>query len=80
MRPEHRVWTAGRTSPLSQLVDMPLLVQKDWTELPLEYPGHADLDNQAVTYLMIDPQSGLAPKRLAEKDVSSNILYLPLMR
>lgn len=61
--PEHAVWTIGRVSPLSQLMDMPILIHRENEELSLEHHNIADLDNQAVTYLMVDPQTGLAPER-----------------
>lgn len=61
--PNHPVWTTGTVSPLSQIVGIPLLIHRELEEQPLETPNVADKDNQAVTYLMIDPESGYASAR-----------------
>ncbi len=61
--PDHLVWKSGNISPLSQVVGVPILIHRETEEQPLETPNDCDLDNQAVTYMMIDPDSGFAPSR-----------------
>ncbi|KAI0702302.1 hypothetical protein BC835DRAFT_1411127 [Cytidiella melzeri] len=59
----HPVWTTGAISPLSQIVGLPLLIHRELEEVPVNVRNDADKDNQAVTYLMIDPETGYAPPR-----------------
>lgn len=59
----HPVWPTGTVSPLSQLVDMPILIYRERRELPLDRRNIMDLDNQAVTHIMVDPETGIAPAR-----------------
>jgi len=57
---------AGYLSPISQLIGQPILVYRHLQDDPLGYLSHPlreHLDNQSVTYLMIDPESGFAPAR-----------------
>ncbi|KAI0086479.1 hypothetical protein BDY19DRAFT_960091 [Irpex rosettiformis] len=61
--PSHPVWTTGAISPISQIVGVPLLIHREVEEQSLSDPSKGDKDNQAVTYLMIDPETGLAPAR-----------------
>ncbi|KAJ3556196.1 hypothetical protein NM688_g2160 [Phlebia brevispora] len=61
--PSHPVWRMGNVSPLSQLVDMPILIYRERPEAELEVDNIADMDNQAVTYFMVDPETGIAPAR-----------------
>lgn len=64
--PEHPVWNAwrhGGVSPVSQLIGVPLLIHREHEELPLDTPNIAEKDNQSVTYLMIDPETGFAAPR-----------------
>ena len=42
---------------------MPILIHRERAELPLGEENIANLDNQAVTYFMVDPETGLAPTR-----------------
>lgn len=60
---EHPVWTMRAISPVSQIVGVPLLIHRELQETPLTVPNDANLDNQAVTYLMISPETGLAAPR-----------------
>jgi len=50
----------GVVSPISRLIGVPLVISRHMAEDPLAIPRQASLDNQAVTYLMIDPESGYA--------------------
>ena len=59
----HPVWTTGAVSPISQIVGVPLLIHREMTEQPLSTPNTAEKDNQAVTFLMIDPVTGFAAPR-----------------
>ncbi len=61
--PSHPVWSIGAISPISQIVGVPLLIHRELEEQRLTDPPNGDKDNQAVTYLMIDPETGFAPKR-----------------
>ena len=61
--PEHAVWTTGAISPISQIVGVPLLIHRELQEEPLSKPNDGLKDNQAVTFLMISPESGFAPAR-----------------
>ncbi len=60
---DHPVWTLGSISPVSQVVDVPILIHREREETDLAAPNDADLDNQSVTYLMIEPVRGFAPPR-----------------
>ncbi len=62
----------GATSPISQIVGVPLLIYRETHEFPLDEPKDASKDNQAVTYLMIDPESGFAPPR----SVSASFVFI----
>ncbi|KAL0071139.1 hypothetical protein AAF712_001698 [Marasmius tenuissimus] len=61
--PNHPVWTKGSVSPVSQIVGVPLLIYRELEELELESPNDPNRDNQAATFLMIDPQTGFASPR-----------------
>jgi len=61
--PDHPVWTLGSISPVSQIVGVPILIYREREETDLATPNDADLDNQSVTYLMIEPVRGFAPPR-----------------
>ena len=56
----HPVWTSGAISPVSQIVGVPLLIHRELEEQPWTDPPNGHKDNQAVTYLMIDPEIGFA--------------------
>ncbi|KAL0571133.1 hypothetical protein V5O48_010825 [Marasmius crinis-equi] len=60
---DHPVWTASAVSPISQIVGVPLLIHRESSEMGLEESNDPDRDNQAVTFLMIEPMSGFAPAR-----------------
>eukprot|EP00930_Biecheleria_cincta_P058224 TRINITY_DN44082_c0_g1_i1.p1 TRINITY_DN44082_c0_g1~~TRINITY_DN44082_c0_g1_i1.p1 ORF type:complete len:383 (+),score=49.87 TRINITY_DN44082_c0_g1_i1:39-1187(+) len=51
----------SETSPVSQLIGLPLQVAKVQAHEQLQ--GRADFDNQWATFLMIEPKSGLAPDK-----------------
>ncbi|KAK1221781.1 hypothetical protein PQX77_015399 [Marasmius sp. AFHP31] len=61
--PSHPVWTKGSVSPISQIVGVPVLIYRELVELELGFPNDPNRDNQAVTFLMINPQSGFASLR-----------------
>lgn len=58
---DHPVFTQGAISPVSRLFELPLLVYRLDPRPSLTIPRSSDYDNQPMTYLMIDPVSGLAP-------------------
>ncbi|KAL0572396.1 hypothetical protein V5O48_009556 [Marasmius crinis-equi] len=60
---DHPVWTRGSVAPISQIVGVPLLIWRELEELGLDVRNDPNRDNQAVTFLMIDPESGFAPAR-----------------
>lgn len=68
------MWTTGTISPVSQIVGVPLLIHREAQELSLDEPNDENKDNQAVTYLMIDLESGFAPPRF----VATHPSNLPL--
>jgi hypothetical protein len=55
------IWTEGVSCPVPSGFGMPLIVQRDIRQHPFSIPRSADLDNQPVTYLMIDSYTGFAP-------------------
>jgi len=61
--PSHPVWTQGEQSKLSKVVGVPLLLYRELPERSLNEPGNPGLDNQSMTYLMIELDNGFAPPR-----------------
>ncbi|KAI0065252.1 hypothetical protein BV25DRAFT_154403 [Artomyces pyxidatus] len=61
--PEHVVWTTGHTSPISQLIGVPLLFHRELREWDVDAGNDPARDNQSVTYMMITPEIGFAPPR-----------------
>ncbi|GFR39994.1 hypothetical protein Agub_g528 [Astrephomene gubernaculifera] len=59
--PDHRVFTQGALSPIAMLVGLPLRIWRLDPRPSLSIPRIPEMDNQRVTYLMIDPFSGFAP-------------------
>ncbi|KII83211.1 hypothetical protein PLICRDRAFT_119711 [Plicaturopsis crispa FD-325 SS-3] len=57
----HGIHTYGVPSPVSSLVSVPILVYRHIREGSLSMTTRKGLDNQIVTYLMIDPLTGFAP-------------------
>lgn len=55
------IWTEGVSCPVPSGFGVPLIVQRDIRQHPFSIPRSADLDNQHVTYLMIDSYTGFAP-------------------
>jgi len=60
---DHPSWAKGTLSPVSTLVDMPLLIYKE-VPLPRDTPRiWAERECQVATFMMIDLTSGFAPPR-----------------
>ena len=66
VEPGHPVWDAwkhGGVSAISQILGCPLLIHREEAERPLDVLNIAEKDNQAVTYMMINPDTGFASPR-----------------
>ncbi|VDB92628.1 unnamed protein product [Peniophora sp. CBMAI 1063] len=61
--PDHPVWTKGTVSPISQLIDFPILIHRDEPEHGLNVANIESRDIQSITYLMIKPEIGFADMR-----------------
>ncbi|EFJ31159.1 hypothetical protein SELMODRAFT_408655 [Selaginella moellendorffii] len=58
----HPIFSSAPVSPVSKLIKLPLRVfQVDPLPNPLGHPLRGLYENQGITYLMIQPDSGFAP-------------------
>ncbi|KLO16552.1 hypothetical protein SCHPADRAFT_937749 [Schizopora paradoxa] len=61
----HEIFSGGGyLSPVSKLIGLPILIYRHLHDHPQDYFHHSmkqQYDNQAATYLMIDPKTGFAP-------------------
>mmetsp|Transcript_52587 Transcript_52587/g.87410 ORF Transcript_52587/g.87410 Transcript_52587/m.87410 type:complete len:232 (+) Transcript_52587:92-787(+) len=60
LHPDDPIFTKGTLSPLSSLIGLPLRFLRVDKRPSLSIPRTAKLDNQPVTYMMIDPVTGFA--------------------
>ncbi|KLO09176.1 hypothetical protein SCHPADRAFT_879660 [Schizopora paradoxa] len=64
---DHEIFNGkGVLSPVSKLIGHPILIYRHLQDEPLNYlfhPRREHFDNQSVTYLMIDPETTVAPPR-----------------
>lgn len=58
---DHPIFSAGTLSPLSVMMELPLLIYREDRRPSLSIPRSAAMDNQAATYLMFDTKTGFAP-------------------
>ncbi|KAA1471149.1 hypothetical protein DENSPDRAFT_837077 [Dentipellis sp. KUC8613] len=58
--PSHQIHQQGILAPLTALVGVPILVWRHIEQDPFTIERSSGLDNQIVTYLMIQPHNGLA--------------------
>ncbi len=64
---DHEIFKGkGHLSPVSKLIGQPILVYRHLQDDPFGYlvhPQRERFDNSSVTFLMIDPATGMAPAR-----------------
>jgi len=61
IQPSDEIHRLGVPSPVLQRAGLPIVIYRHLKEDPLSIPRTPNLDNQIATYLMIDPDSGMAP-------------------
>jgi hypothetical protein len=55
------IWKSGVRVPISDIFEVPLIVKRHLKEHPFDIDRDHGLDNQLITYLMINPATGFAP-------------------
>ncbi|TFY71191.1 hypothetical protein EVG20_g1802 [Dentipellis fragilis] len=58
--PSHDIYQLGSISPVSVLIGMPIIVWRHLRQSPFDIERSAALDNQIITYIMIEPDNGFA--------------------
>lgn len=60
------IWKSGVRVPISDIFEVPLIVKRHLKEHPFDIDRDHGLDNQPITYLMINPATGFAPPEWQE--------------